>query len=208
MRIKPLAFLIFLGLILIALGFYFNSSFNHQEKIQENFLSQTEGVKGYYQNSLYNYLLTYPEAWFLGFAGSSLQAADEVWLVANIDDINLENGGIPKGIKVKINIHNLDALKAVDSQFKNISSLEDWLAWQRSSSNVSFKDEVISFNNIKAVKTSYIQPVLKNLGPGISITFFNPEKTHVFQINYLGSNKDYYLHIKNFESIIASFQFI
>ncbi len=210
-----LAFLIIIAAFAL-IKTVFNSklltSFSNEEQIAgQNLVDQSgiPAVKGVYHNGKFNYQLYYPDNWFLGFSGSSLQMAEEVWFVSDSQDINLQPGSIPQGIKVKINIFNLNSLKTASAQFAQIDSLQDWFTWMLGNDfNLSeLQTNEIVFNNIQALKVSFNHPSLPELGPGETVIFFDPEKKYIFHLNYMGSREAYPQSLDKFKQIVNSFTF-
>jgi len=211
---KTKKFLFFLGLVIflfIGLEYWQNNYSN----LGNDDLSNQTSDQITYSNSKYLYSLKFPQAWFINFLGDTKETADLITLVSHKTDLTGGDGGPPKGAKVQIFIQDIKELQAVDQDFPQINSVDDWINWERTY-QAGFDtealgeplDESITVTSQNAFKSSYLAPLYpKDMAKEIKVTLLNPPKTHIFQIQYLAQEPEFSNQLENFDLIINSFYF-
>lgn len=167
-----------------------------------------------YSNTKYNYSLKYPNDWFFNYFSDSKEEANVVWVVSNQQDLEIADGGPPRGVRMEVIVQDLSELKEVDTSFPDMATVYDWLEWQRAY-QVSFdsesmgepKDENVTVGGIRAVKTYYEDPLYDEMAKTIVVTLLDPVKERIYEIQYLGSEPAFSENKSVYENFLTSFTF-
>lgn len=167
-----------------------------------------------YYNDKYGYSLEFPEDWLIGYFGDDKENADMVWFVSDEADFQSGNGGLPVGAKVEVIIQDLEMFTEVDSEFPDIETIDDWVAWEEES-QPSIEDDFqgeaevseIEVAGQEAVKQIYDNPTVDDYGKLTTVKFLDSSGRYVFMLQYLGGNSAYDEFKGLFDEIVDSFSF-
>ncbi|MBU0648986.1 hypothetical protein KJ969_02690 [Patescibacteria group bacterium] len=167
-----------------------------------------------YANTKYDYSLKFPSAWTINCFGEAEEEANVIWIVSDEQDLEMADGGLPRGSRMEVIVQELSELKEGDPSFPDMVTVYDWLEWQRtyqagfdSESMGEPKDENVTVGGIRAVKTYFEEPLYEDMAKTIVVTLLDPVNERVFQIQYLGIESAFSENESVFDQFLESFSF-
>jgi len=167
-----------------------------------------------YANTKYDYSLKFPSTWSISYFGETEEESSVIWIVSDEQDLEMADGGLPRGSRMEVIVQELSELEEGDPSFPEMVTVYDWLEWQRtyqagfdSESMGEPKDENVTVGGIRAVKTYFEEPLYEDMAKTIVVTLLDPVNERVFQIQYLGSEPTFSENKSVFDQFLQTFEF-
>jgi len=196
-------------LVVVIAGWYYwqdsqNSGVNPAEVVTIEALPELQAGDGRYVNKFYGLALDYPENWYLGHEGESLEMATSFWLVSHLPEEGSEE---IVGVRVDFVVYDIAQAASKEEYFPPVSSAADWVVWERSgeqntTSTPTYVEEEMELSGSLAVQTVYQDPAEK------VITVLGPYSNYVYRLTLSGSQVDYDNNLAEFNDILESFHWV